>query len=342
MKEIGYELWDRKIPMTPDHAELVLKEYAKFHAVSLAMREKRPVHFEELTKDLGNVFQDAPPEKSLKMIMSAVEGGLEAVKGNQVATEALERYALVAEKFWLEDMKNLDEPLVVLHGDCWCNNFLFKNEVFYNLLKIIVSDRLCEIALGALPCVCRKLQVAQNEHPQPENRILKIARYSYVSTINRYTKFVLAHFKDQDSNKPTKLCVIDWQLCSKGSPVQDLAYFLFTCCPKEILTDYRKYLKIYHDCVCQNLKNFNCDPEEILPFSSLERLWQKYAKFGIHMALMIIKLMLGETGEVPNFAEIVDSGKDIMTGLNIEIRRSDDYSRRISDILSVSSENDLI
>lgn len=127
-----------------------------------------------------------------------------------------------------------------------------------------------------------------------------------------------------------------------GSPVLDLAYFFFVCSSKDIIYDYKSYLKIYHETVSENLKALSCDPDKVFPYSLLERHWKKYAKFGLYMALMVLTLMLSEAEEVPVFSQVAKNGDNFFDSFNYDSIHIDDYNKRILDIVHFMAEHELI
>lgn len=130
LKESGYKLWNRKVPMDAEHVALVFSEYGKFHAVSLAMKELKPNLYAELTKDLDDYYGSSmSKEESEEMIRNILQVGFKAVEGYDTTAASYKRFADIAEKFLLEDLQAAEDQLVVTHADCWCNNMLFKYEV---------------------------------------------------------------------------------------------------------------------------------------------------------------------------------------------------------------------
>ncbi|XP_018568333.1 uncharacterized protein LOC108908702 [Anoplophora glabripennis] len=128
LKEAGYKLWNRKEPMNAEHVALVFSEYGKFHAVSLAMRDQDTKMFEELTKDLRSIFENAySREKYERGVKITLEKGFKAVKGDNDAIEAFRRFSDSLRTFLLKQFKSPDN-IVFTHGDCWCNNMMFKYE----------------------------------------------------------------------------------------------------------------------------------------------------------------------------------------------------------------------
>lgn len=130
LKEAGYKLWDRKVPMNPDHVALVFPEYGKFHAVSLAMRVQDPETFEGLTKDLGSIFENTLSKVDFAyMIKTTLSKGFKAVRGHDGATEAFQRYSETLTPFLTEQLNLPEYNLVITHGDCWSSNMMFIYEV---------------------------------------------------------------------------------------------------------------------------------------------------------------------------------------------------------------------
>ncbi|KAL1501086.1 hypothetical protein ABEB36_006478 [Hypothenemus hampei] len=129
LKLNDYQLCDRTQPMNEEHIIVVFSEYARFHAASFALRHLRKEKFEELTKDIHySVFQNptANPEETAKVLENYVEAGVKSIKGNTKAVAALEKMKLNIMDLFKNSMVQGRERFVVVHGDCWCNNMLFK------------------------------------------------------------------------------------------------------------------------------------------------------------------------------------------------------------------------
>ncbi|KAJ8931402.1 hypothetical protein NQ314_015689 [Rhamnusium bicolor] len=141
LREIGYKLWNRKVPMNSEHVGLVFAEYGKFHAISLAMNTKEPEMYKKLSENLGNVFKNSAANGLLqKMQQFVLENGFKAVKGNNLATHALEKFSVNLEGFLNDDLEVFEDQLVITHGDCWCNNMMFKYE---NTQDIATPTKVC-------------------------------------------------------------------------------------------------------------------------------------------------------------------------------------------------------
>ncbi|CAG9830311.1 unnamed protein product [Diabrotica balteata] len=281
LKTQGYKLWNKKLPMNPGHVKAVLKEYAKFHAVSLAMKDKSPEQFSKLTaKVYANVFEANPSfnneERLKEFVASAMASGYEVVAGDSELTECLKRVESKVNNAFFKKLKKEKYKLVINHGDCWCNNFLFKYE-------------------------------------DPE----KI-------------------------ENPSSLRILDWQLSSCSTPAYDISYFFIVNSSKEIFDDYKTYLKLYHDTLSSQLLNFGCDPQKLFPYSLLEEHLQLLFSFGLYMSFMIVKIMVSESEEAPDFVEISEKNGDLVKGMSFSVKNMDEYTRRIKYIISFLRDNNYI
>ncbi|CAH0550360.1 unnamed protein product [Brassicogethes aeneus] len=126
IKPKGYKLHNVKIPMDLNHIKLVLSEYAKWHSTSYSFKIENPEVWKSKVKYINDI----------KVFMFDTFPGVAVFKGFQ------EKYCEILEKCsetkLLDKMKKLDfiqmkkdsfiddEYSVVIHDDCWNNNYLFK------------------------------------------------------------------------------------------------------------------------------------------------------------------------------------------------------------------------
>lgn len=134
----GYRLCDRRKTFDETHIALVLRNYGKLHAISLALRHQRPKVFQEITESLTNAYVSVFPKltKSFKMMISKNVEMLER-QGLKSEAELSKQLMEDLDKILVIECDSSDPYRVVVHGDCWSNNMMFKYDVSLHLVLFI-------------------------------------------------------------------------------------------------------------------------------------------------------------------------------------------------------------
>lgn len=123
----NFKMWPKNELITLDHELLVLRELAKYHAISFAMKDQRPNEFAEFTK-LTDITYDVIINGSLKnhfdKIIERAANEMENSKHSEILHKFRKSYTKSMENLLLGEIST--EFAVIRHGDCWNNNFLFK------------------------------------------------------------------------------------------------------------------------------------------------------------------------------------------------------------------------
>ncbi|KAJ8926076.1 hypothetical protein NQ315_009932 [Exocentrus adspersus] len=131
LKMSGFEVHDRRRPQNLNHALLVFRNYGKYHAVSLGLRLREPVLFQKLTKDMSDVMAMFMTQmKILPNVTKEFETAVDVLRRSGKGALA-DKYRDVTTKLkqYLVDNGDADSTQsVILHGDCWNNNMMFKYE----------------------------------------------------------------------------------------------------------------------------------------------------------------------------------------------------------------------
>lgn len=129
MKPHGYQMWNRMLPMNDDHINLILNNYSKLHSVSFVMKKKDHALYERLTSDMVDIYDYLKKEGKL-LFVKAIDSITKYWDGqiDDKALKKLDEFKYVVSDF-LSDIKEVKEYVVLVHGDCWNNNLLFKYEV---------------------------------------------------------------------------------------------------------------------------------------------------------------------------------------------------------------------
>lgn len=135
LKVCGFHHWDKKVPMNEAHLTMVMEEYGKFHAISFAMKLQTPDVYKKITEQ----FKDDLAAKFLEMSMPLFNRLIDYVKlmfKSEDEKDILERikgYQNNLQEFFDENIKDRNEcrldNAVIVHGDCWCNNMMFKYKI---------------------------------------------------------------------------------------------------------------------------------------------------------------------------------------------------------------------
>ncbi|KAF5285447.1 hypothetical protein FQR65_LT02287 [Abscondita terminalis] len=269
MKEKGFELYKGRKLLNFEHAVMILREYAKLHALSFAMRLHKPNLFKKLVEHAGESFFPIF-ERTNKDNGYWKQGEKILLTIDQVKEKSLyEKF----EKF-VTNMSDLIQNLlksnftsphgVINHGDCWLKNYLFKYNTYYT---------------------------------------------------------------------PIQVCILDWQLSNYGSPVIDLAYFIYSCTEKELRDKYYEILiEDYYNTFSTILTEMGGKPEQQFSFKTLQDHLKKYSVFGLYAALITLLLINNDNSEVFDAEDILDAGE-----LVERVKKNTDdeclYNQRMKDVI---------
>lgn len=130
LKEQGYKLWNRKSFMNPEHVSLVLRQYGKFHAISFAMRDQNKELYDGLKFEDNAKLKVIFKEKWLPMLKTNLDNTKQIFEEGAPEREYLEKVKNMIETYYAASWEE-DEYWAILHGDCWCNNMMFKYQVSF-------------------------------------------------------------------------------------------------------------------------------------------------------------------------------------------------------------------
>lgn len=125
-----------------EHATLVMTEMAKFHAVSLALKDQRPQSLDEFKAydmiSRGMKFGKCARffEESLSRCYRAVKN----VKYKESIADLQENFAEVLEKCASEEY--IGDTGIIIHGDSWNNNLMFSYKDNVTFAAMIVHSTL--------------------------------------------------------------------------------------------------------------------------------------------------------------------------------------------------------
>ncbi|KAJ3649689.1 hypothetical protein Zmor_021416 [Zophobas morio] len=132
LKKNGYVMWDTCTPLTRKHIDLVVEEYSKFHAVSVAMKELQHEAYQHLKDGIvTDVFKKFFRSYSAVIYFKNAVEQLHELLKDDLDEDILKKWLGFKEQVHsiCFDMAPSDDDLeVITHGDCWNNNFMYKYE----------------------------------------------------------------------------------------------------------------------------------------------------------------------------------------------------------------------
>lgn len=131
LKCLGYDVYDRMKPQNLDHVMFVFDCYGKLHALSLGMKLLRADLYRKLTGKMTDLLAKFVVQAG--MVKHVKEGYDEAIKLlDHFSSNKLPDLDKVAMENILYKNQHPEDGLsVILHGDCWNNNMMFKYQVIY-------------------------------------------------------------------------------------------------------------------------------------------------------------------------------------------------------------------
>ncbi|XP_055296755.1 uncharacterized protein LOC129565669 [Sitodiplosis mosellana] len=192
--EKGFEMIN-KDELTVEHILLVMQALGKLHAISFAMKDQQRDKFSDIVNGLHeHFFRHGYNAVVAEMHKNAAINVINAItdeKDSHLLEAVLKMYEISQFDILVNcvDANEAEPYSVVIHGDMWSNNTMFK--------------------------------------------------------VNK-------------QNKPSKVCIIDWQICRYSSPVLDIVYYIFLSTTRELRgRNYNIYLKTYHESLSNHLIRYS-------------------------------------------------------------------------------------
>lgn len=131
LKTQNFWLFERRSRMGHDYVKVVMEQYGRYHALSLALRDQKPKLFEQLTEPIHTFFLEMMERIALPAALKKKSIKTRDALVGYVSAEGLDRYDAFVDNIEniLADVENdQDQYSVILHGDCWTNNMMFRSK----------------------------------------------------------------------------------------------------------------------------------------------------------------------------------------------------------------------
>lgn len=149
LKYNGYGTEDRIYGLDEKHTKFALEGLAKLHALTVALKLKKPQIFEKIKED---VLMDVIDETTEKCVLDMIRKAQADVKDIEDAKPYLDRIERTIE-YGVELNKNPVKPeepwATLIHNDFWVNNMMFRHNARRELVGVkIVDFQLCAYDYG--------------------------------------------------------------------------------------------------------------------------------------------------------------------------------------------------
>lgn len=132
-KKNGYVSFDRTKSLDDEHIRKLFDTYGIFHGISMALKIKNIAEYRKLTNGIGNRWQTVLTDgKYLAELIKALASDSKQYFDpltEGIAIEKLEMISKIGPKLVRESFTDHEANAVILHGDCWSNNILWKYHV---------------------------------------------------------------------------------------------------------------------------------------------------------------------------------------------------------------------
>lgn len=123
----GFVLWPKTKSFDIDHARTVIENLAKYHAISVALRDQRPDEYASISKHKELMLDFFKNDKMVQMFSLSYDRAIAVLrdpKHIEIAKHVRDDMRGFIEQCVGVDVK--DQFSVMSHGDCWINNMLFQ------------------------------------------------------------------------------------------------------------------------------------------------------------------------------------------------------------------------
>lgn len=132
----NYKMYPKLNCITYDHARLVMKKLAKYHAISFALKDQKVHIFQEIVRNetFSSRYMKDDLGYEIVNVFDRSINTLEYEKHKNLVKDLKTTYLEWVEKFSNEQF--VGQSGVLLHGDCWSNNVLFQYKQYVKLTTL--------------------------------------------------------------------------------------------------------------------------------------------------------------------------------------------------------------
>ncbi|KAL1513592.1 hypothetical protein ABEB36_002986 [Hypothenemus hampei] len=249
----GYTVHNKTSPLDINHIKLVIKAYAEWHALSFALKDQYPNDYLQIAENFrfsawrkfiqggfGQILNICQKDfyKWLKEIgeVELLEQHKSKLHNNDVVTVLIRL------------MEETNKESVILHGDCWNNNFMFRYEGGCPVAVTLLDFQMTSVNSPVID-LSHFIYAVASEH---ELKHLKELLEFYYEHLSIYLE--LLH-TDIDKVFPKELFRTHWKQYSVHGACMCLGILLFSFVEKDCNVDFTDREKLANEILPKLLKN---------------------------------------------------------------------------------------
>lgn len=164
LKNSGFDCEDRILGLDEKHTAFAIEGLAKLHALTIALRIKKPLVYERVA---GIVLATVLNEMTEKCVLDMLRKSQSDVEELEEAKPYLERIRRTIEHgiLWNRQAKRPEEPWgTLVHNDFWVNNMMFRHDARGQPVAMkIVDFQLCVYDYGIMDLIFFLVSSANRE-----------------------------------------------------------------------------------------------------------------------------------------------------------------------------------
>lgn len=145
LKSSGFETYDKRLSFNKEHLLTIFKTYGIFHGISMCLKEQNYEEFCELISNIKLIFERTLTgedfmSKSITKVFSEIQNL--CIFDSTTEKHLMEVTDEYKKNGWkiLHKLLTVDSvPRAIIHGDCWSNNMMFKQNVSQIFNHIFLS-----------------------------------------------------------------------------------------------------------------------------------------------------------------------------------------------------------
>lgn len=132
LRSTGYKLYPSTEPMNLNHLMMTFSNYGKWHGLNMAYRDQHTEKFNKVCENVDVLILYFMPGVMENVIKQSEINMWKVLENAQKVQMIAKLKKMVPNGLWFEFKRVLslkEENSIILHGDCWNNNHMFKYKV---------------------------------------------------------------------------------------------------------------------------------------------------------------------------------------------------------------------